>query len=170
MTKIEFKTETMDASTVGRLWGLQASLPVPLVVRGRRLPKRRRDSRGCLRPMVRDRRLLTMTGVTMSGGVDQPMRVVAECVPRRRRREVRLLAKSSQYGRDELLIRQQHPDWPGWGPGIVDRVMPATGGMTGKTAFVRVAADLVARTQFSTATGSDLDDIGEMLGLPRRDT
>ena len=70
---------------------------------------------------------------------------------------------------DEL--RRRNPDWPGWGPGIVARLAPASGGMMGKTAFVdRFAADLVARTQFTTATGSDLDDIGEMFGLPRRDT
>jgi len=33
----------------------------------------------------------------------------------------------------------------------------------------KVAHDLMRCTNITTATGSDLDDIGEMVGLPRRD-
>ena len=82
VTRIEVRTGALDAAAMDRLWGPQARLPIPLVVHSRRRPTPRRNARGGLRRLVKTRRLLTITGVTVSGGVDLPMRVVAECVQR----------------------------------------------------------------------------------------
>lgn len=72
----------MSAEQLRQLCDPGRQLPVPLMFHGRNRPKRRRNARGGLRPMVRTRRLFTMMGATASGGAGQPTRIVAECTSR----------------------------------------------------------------------------------------
>lgn len=133
-----------DSPAVDALMGLSAErrrLPMPVLLTGNRRPKeRRRHARGGLRPLVRIRRALTCVGFEMCGGKDAPLTVTANCVPRKRSR----------------------PEWPGWGPGIVERVAGAASAMAGKSAFldrlVAEQADAIhTQRQWVTAAPDDAD-------------
>lgn len=99
---ITLKPDSDGAKSLSELLRPGSRLPLPLVLRTRDRPKRRRHARGGLRRMVRARRALVMHGVCASGGVDKPWTITAECVTSKRYDDAKkFLAEHIRKGRAE---------------------------------------------------------------------